>query len=393
MTTAAPLRALMIGSSLELALPVLRILRDAGFTIDCISSRKALLSHPAIERFVWAQDEPSLVTQAALAIRRATYRLVVLTDDKTIRQILLSDLSEEEKLSLLPVATPRDFHHLSSKIGLSETLAAHAITTPEFEPVSNPEELASAVRKMGFPLILKGDFSGGGTQTFKLLDEQQLQELPQPFGFFPAVLQRHVEGALIAIEAFYQDAQLVQFGYSRALRLQHDDEFSPSCVREFSPRAHLDERIVDELTRLGAALGAHGFANISCIECATDGKRYYFEADLRPTAWADYPRHFSDDPAVRIRNYFESGRTLDTPGPNDSALPEHVTLAYPLRLRLWEVLTNRYACWRVWPDDALAVRILLRRSKHQLLALLNLRAPRKWIQQRVKRSPRGRTTP
>jgi hypothetical protein len=75
MTTAAPLRALMIGSSLELALPVLRILREAGFTIDCIFSRKALLSHPAIERFVWAEDAPSLVTQAALAIRQATYHL------------------------------------------------------------------------------------------------------------------------------------------------------------------------------------------------------------------------------------------------------------------------------------------------------------------------------
>ena len=66
---------------------------------------------------------------------------------------------------------------------------------------------------------------------------------------------------------------------------------------------------------------------------------------------------------------------------------------YPLRLRLWEVLTNRYACWRVWPDDALTIRILLRRSKHQLLALLNLRAARQWIARRLKRSPRGRTTP
>ena len=393
MTTAAPLRALMIGSSLELALPVLRILREAGFTIDCIFSRKALLSHPAIERFVWAEDAPSLVTQAALAIRQATYQLVVLTDDKTIRQILLSDLSEEEKLSLLPVATARDFHHLSSKIGLSETLRAHDITTPDFEPVRNPQELASAVRKMGFPLILKGDFSGGGTQTFKLLDEQQLRQLPQPFGFFPAVLQRHIQGTLIAIEAFYQDARLVHFGYAKALRLQHDDEFSPSCVREFSTRAHLDAGLVDELTRLGAALGAHGFANISCIECAADGKRYYFEADMRPTVWADYPRHFGDDPALRIQDHFASGQTLDTLGPRDPTEPVHVTLAYPLRLRLWEVLTNRYACWRVWPDDALAIRILLRRSKHQLLALLNLRAARQWIARRLKRSPRGRTTP
>ena len=393
MTTAAPLRALVIGSSLELTLPVLRILRAAGFTIDCISSRKALLSHPAIERLVWARDADSLVQQSAHAIGQSAYELVVLTDDKTIRQVLLSGLSQSEKLQLLPVTTARDFHHLSSKIGLSETLREHGITTPEFESVSHEDELASAVRKMGFPLILKGDFSGGGTQTFKLLDEQQLRELPQPFGFFPAVLQRHVEGSLIAIEAFYQDAQLIQFGYSKALKFRNDDELSPSCVREFSPRAHLDAGIVDELTRLGAALGAHGFANISCIECAADGKRYYFEADLRPTVWVDYPRHFSDDPARRIQDHFVSGQTLKTAGPRDATLPLHVTLAYPLRLRLWELLTNRYACWRVWPDDALALRIVLRRSKHQLLALLNLRAPRQWIARRLQRSPRGRTTP
>jgi hypothetical protein len=240
---------------------------------------------------------------------------------------------------------------------------------------------------------LKGDFSGGGTQTFKLLDEQQLRQLPQPFGFFPAVLQRHIQGTLIAIEAFYQDARLVHFAYAKALRLQHDDEFSPSCVREFSTRAHLDAGLVDELTRLGAALGAHGFANISCIECAADGKRYYFEADMRSTVWADYPRHFGDDPARRIQDHFASGQTLDTLGPRDPTEPVHVTLAYPLRLRLWEVLTNRYACWRVWPDDALAARILVRRIRHQLLALLNLRALRQWIARRPKRSPRSRTTP
>jgi hypothetical protein len=383
----------MIGSSLELALPVLRLLRGAGFTIDCICTRKALRGHPAIERFVWARDAASVVQHAALAIRQRAYQLVVLTDDKTIRQIVLSaacELSEPEKLRLLPVASPRDFHHLSSKIGLSATLAAHGVTTPEFEPVRNADELASAVRQMGFPLILKGDFSSGGSQTFKLLNEQQFRELPQPFGFFPAVLQRHIQGPLIAIEAFYQDARLVQFGYAKALRLQHDNEFSPSCLREFSPRAHLDARLVDELTRLGAALGAHGFANISCIECPADGKRYYFEADLRPTVWCDYPRHFGDDPALRIRGHFLAGETRGTSCPAGEDLPERITLAYPLRLQWWEVLTNRYACWRVWPDDAWAARIVLRRSKHQLLAILNLKAARHWIRRRLKRSPRDR---
>ena len=393
MTTAAPLRALMIGRSLELALPVLRILRGAGFTIDCVSSLKALRGHPAIERFFWASDAADVVRQAASAIRQGTYQLVVLTDDKTIRQILLAtpaELSEPEKLLLLPVATTRDFHHLSSKIGLSETLAAHGVTTPEFEAVTNQGELVSAVRKMGFPLILKGDFSSGGSQTFKLLDEAQFQALPQPFGFFPAVLQRHVAGPLIAIEAFYQDGQLVHFGYAKALRLQHDDEFSPSCVRQFSTRGHLDDHIVGELQQLGAALGAHGFVNISAIERASDGRRHYFEADMRPTVWADYPRHFGDDPALRIQDHFASGQTLDTLGPRDPTEPVHVTLAYPLRLRLWAVLTNRYACWRVWPDDALAVRIVLRRSKHQLLAILNLKALRHWIRRRLKRPPHGR---
>ncbi len=379
----------MIGSTLELALPVLRVLRSAGFTIDFIGKRKVLRGHPAIERFVWARDAASVVQHAALAIRQCAYQLVVLTDDQTIRQILESALSDEEKLRLLPVTSALDFRHLSSKIGLSETLAAHGITTPDFAPVRHADELAIAVRKMGFPLILKGDFSNGGSQTFKLLHEQQFQALPQPFGFFPAVLQRHVEGRLIAIEAFYQDARLVHFGYAKALRLQHDGEFSPSSVREFSPRASSDAAIVDELTRLGAALGAHGFANISCIECAADGKRYYFEADMRPTVWVDYPRYFGDDPALRIRHHFVAGPTSLASAHIGEQPPERITLAYPLRLRLWEVLTNRYACWRVWPDDAWVLRILVQRARHQLLDRLNLLGPLRWI----KRRSRGLTAP
>ncbi|MGE0652099.1 MAG: hypothetical protein AB7P12_10155, partial [Alphaproteobacteria bacterium] len=101
--------------------------------------------------------------------------------------------------------------------------------------------------------------------------------------------------------------------------------------------------------RLGRALGAHGFANVSVIQ-GDDGHRYYFESDMRPNTWVNAPRFFGDDPATRISGYFSGGEAMTGPGPVHPEFPDRILVPYFSRLRLWEFAINRYRSWSYLPD-------------------------------------------
>ena len=105
------------------------------------------------------------MAKALSGIKENSYKAVILGDDRTINLVLDSNLDDEDKLLLLPVVTIGNFAHLSSKIGLSIVFEQYGIRSPDFSVVENMEQLSDAVLKMGFPLIVKGDRSGGGKQT------------------------------------------------------------------------------------------------------------------------------------------------------------------------------------------------------------------------------------
>lgn len=106
--------------------------------------------------------------------------------------------------------------------------------------------------------------------------------------------------------------------------------------------------LVAALRQLGQALDADGFSNITAMKSHADGQYYFVEADMRPNAWIDFPRHFGNNPAVAIAAAF--GLPKVAPRPFATPVPEHMVLAYLPRLKLWEALTNRYNC-RLHFDD------------------------------------------
>jgi hypothetical protein len=373
------MRALVIGSIVPANLLIPNLLVRTGFEVDCVTSARRPRRYGLITRIIRAQSASDLPRVAATASMENVYALIVAVDDHIIRLVLDSELDEAEKLRLLPVVAPENFVHLSSKIGFSLVLEAASIRTPAFRIIHNKGDLANHAAELKLPLILKGDFSMGGRQTILCETERDLQLAIETVDFYPAILQRYVSGNLIAIEAFYQKARLVRFSYCEMLKNENDQRFGPSSLRQYTQIGSLETKIPAELSALGLALGAHGFANIACIRSHVDREHYYFEADLRPNAWVNHPRFFGDDPARYIRTFFIDGTVMEKLPPVNALHPEQILMPYLPRLHIWEIIFNRYGAWKYLREDSLAFRAFLRKLRHGALSILNLRLFRRLV--------------
>ena len=318
-----------------------------------------------------------MVGHAISAVRENSYRAVVLCDDRTINLVLDSDLPVEDKLALLPVVSTGNFAHLSSKIGLSMIFEQCGIRSPDFSVIENKRQLSDAVLKMGFPLIIKGDRSGGGKQTVDILNESDFKTVLTSFDFFPAILQRKVAGELIGIEAFYQDGELISFSYSEVLETT-ENEFSPSVLRHYHQTGSIDPSVQQELEDIGRALGADGFANISCI-LTERNERYYFEADMRPTAWVAHSSYFGDALPSKIRNFLMDGTRPACLTTLDERYPATMNMPLFIRMKPWEILINRYSVWKYIYFDSAVGRIYRRSLTGFLRNALTLKPVRKHV--------------
>ena len=199
------------------------------------------------------------------------------------------------------------------------------------------------------------------------------------FNAYPAVLQKKIIGKEIGIEAFYQQGKLIHFSYARVLKTEKNQKFGPSKLRRYTQTGSLDPTLFDELRNLGKALGANGFVNISVLIADADQKRYFFEADMRPTTWINFPRFFGDAPAQKIKKFFASGLTGENLTKRDTGYPDNIVLPYFLRMALWELAMNRYQVWRYMRWDRVTVYALLRKTKLSFMAILNMRALRRTL--------------
>lgn len=369
------MQALVIGDSVELLLPLPAMLQEAGFEVDCVTTRHKLKNISSLRQFFHAGQIAHLPALAA-AVAGNQYDLVVMADDISLHAILNSSLGDDDKLALLPVVAVSDFNHLCSKIGLSLVLQRHGISTPDFLVIKDRQALQQAAGKIPYPFMLKGDFSGGGKQTFECKSDSGFATLLKNFNAYPAVLQKKIIGKEIGIEAFYQQGALIHFSYARPLKTEKNRKFAPSKLREYTQTGALDPTIFDDLRNLGRALGADGFVNISVLIADADQKRYFFEADMRPTTWIDFPKFFGDAPAQKIKNFFASGLTSEGFDKRVADYPNHIILPYFLRMELWELATNRYQVWRYMRWDRVNMYALLRKMKLSFMAILNMRALR-----------------
>jgi hypothetical protein len=371
------LNALIIGYREELTLPLLEVLSLSGYKIDCISKGKRLRFHKNINNFYYVKTDQDLLRASYEVSKKHYYDLIALSDDNTIKLILNSNLPIAYKEKLLPVVNRKYFGHLASKIGLSKALKEFKIRTPNFAVINSNSDIFKNLKLIHFPFILKGDYSGGGNQTVEVNNQRDLKKIITEFNYFPALMQKKIEGDLIGIEALFLESKLVHFSYSIVLKTMSNNKFSPSVVREYFQLGILDEEVFQELNSLGKALGINGFVNITCIKSYLDNRHYYFEADVRPTTWLGYTKYFGDNLAIRLKNYLKQRVPLSYPVAIDINYPIKVIMPYPLRLRTFELLTNRYSAWKYIPKNKviffLLIKIRILRPIENLLTLRSFR--------------------
>ncbi len=314
------------------------MLTRAGFWVDVIGSSRCLRHSRFVRRFDFVPSGVSLIPVVVERIREK-YDWIIPTEDDTLRELLQSELSLEDKLRVLPVQREEHFSHLFSKVGLAKIFAAHGIQTPPSRVAHNQEEALAAAEELGFPVLLKQDASNGGLG----IDEWTYPSWVRA-GQGPFLVQKKLDGVELDLSGIFFEGKLVHFAHSKIERVW-GGKYGPSSLRTYTPLSLVPREIFEELSQIGRALGLHGFTTISCMQVGQE--RFYFEVDVRPNVWVSYSLFLGDDPAPRIRNWFAQRETLHHPASSSSS--QQRVFPYLFRLKHWEVLCNRYRSWHFLP--------------------------------------------
>ncbi|MGA1372456.1 MAG: hypothetical protein ACO3Z6_12705 [Pseudomonadales bacterium] len=341
------------------------LLCRAGFTVDVVTCSDLMQHSRFVERVDRVSCQPALI-QLAKSRAHDDYDWIIPTEDGLLGSIASADLSPQTKLKLLPVVSESDFHHLHSKIGLSRSFSRAGIQTPPFQVATSMQEACEAAKRLGFPVLLKVDASGGGCGIHELKSDVDVAKVPAEFWERPVLLKKKLSGTVLDLSALFLRTELIHFSYSTMDRVV-SNRFGPSSLRTYRPLSRVEQPVFDELTALGKALGADGFCNICCIDAKDGSGRWYVEADMRPNVWIDTPHYFGEELASRISDAFHGGQRLRMP-PTHAPVPESASdlqIPYFLRLSPVELLLNRYSVWRYVPTRDLPVlqRVLYRRVR------------------------------
>lgn len=323
------------------------LLFRAGFEIDAVSSNQLLKENKFLSDYKFYSDKQSMLVHL-IKKNLDVYDFIIPCDDQTLKNILDSSLAVVEKLKLLPVQAAENLKHISSKIGLSCALLEGGVVTPDFVVAGNFTEAVAAGEKLGYPLMLKIDFSGGGNGVFKCESASDLASIPQENFNLPLLVQKKISGEELDLSGIYRSGKLVTFSYS-TIKKVIGNEFGPSSVRVYEQLGNVSEDVFLEMKKLGKVLGANGFVTISAIK-SSGGKIYFIEADMRPNVWVEMAKFIGDDPAKKLQKWFLQERSqvakLQYPQPLNKKFPTKLLIPYFARLSVAEILTNRYNVWK-----------------------------------------------
>lgn len=363
-----PGQALLVGDP-ALVWPVPQLLAAAGFAVDVVTVPGTRLHRSRHVRTttIAATLAEALVLAARQSEVRA-YGWIIVGDDASLR-LLRTDagLTPEARLRLAPVADAAHLDHLGSKVALTRRLGDLPVSSPRYRLATSAAEAAAGAEEFGGTALLKPDFGSGGAGIifaedpteaavgWHLIAVREAMEQQDRVAGTPGVLvQEHIEGHSVDVSGIFWNGAPIHYTYARSITSHN--RFGATSVRHYYPTSVASAAIVDELGIIGAGLGLHGFANITCIESADGDVRHYFEVDARPNLWAAFGAEFGDDPVVRLRMWFDEGRVaLPVTAPRVPSrskpppAPRDREVAMFKRLSRNDLLLNRYRVWRDVP--------------------------------------------
>lgn len=338
------MQALIISIDPGLIKEIPAVLSSAGFLVDVLCLKNAVFPSRYVRNIFCCKAKEGIANEAA-HVYSDQYDLVVIGDDEALSVILNSAIAPALKLNLLPVTNAIFFDHIYSKIGLAKRLYEGGILSPKFRIANSPQSAEQLAQELGLPIVLKVDSSGGGGGVYICYSFSDLSKAISKISSFPILIQEFIPGSIVDLSGFYQNGKLIYFTYS-IFEKTVGGPLGPSSVRTYSQLGMLDITIFNELLKLGEVLGISGFANISCIESKQDGARYFIEADLRPTVWANFGRYLGQDLSTAINRYFSLGEHLTWPVAINTSYPPIALIPFIHRLGLFDLVSNRYHAWR-----------------------------------------------
>jgi pyruvate carboxylase len=158
------------------------------------------------------------------------------------------------------------------------------------EPITDPKQAAEIARQIGFPLIIKAAFGGGGrgmrvvnhADEFDSLVSEARQEAAAAFGNDAVFLERYIR------RAKHIEVQIIGDRHGNIVHLHERDcsvQRRHQKVVEVAPAVNLDPRIRKELADAAVKLArAAGYYNAGTVEFLVDidtGNWYFIEVNPR----------------------------------------------------------------------------------------------------------------
>jgi predicted ATP-grasp superfamily ATP-dependent carboligase len=270
------------------------LLKEAGCNVDIFCSDDSwLLSNKYYDNWIPIElGNVDLFAEKLIDLANTNeYQWIILTDDIAIDLMNKKIVDEKTFLKIMPIHKIGKRNILSSKNGFSDFCEENGIKTPLSCKYNNSDDFKLISEKLRFPVIVKPNFSWGGTG---LSVNNSIDELQSTISKLQAgenlLIQEFISGPTIGVDALFYEGILVHFNCAKML--EHGDSiFSYSTRREYFNT----DLFIDTLEQFGTKAGLHGFATITFMFDEKSEHYYLIEVDTRPNSWFVYSRFITEN--------------------------------------------------------------------------------------------------
>ena len=281
---------------------IARELISSGWECSAITTERSSLSRVrGFENLHIIDSNQDFIATVLIDFKELLFssNLISFASDAHLLKLAESSLSTLEKKIILPISTDAGLSIMTSKIGFTRLIKELGLPTPKTDIYLDVEQLKQASAKFVLPAMIKSDGGGGGTSVRRL--NEPLTSTHDLADFTPGVIQEFMSLPVIGVDAIFNNGRLAAWVYCD---LQETiTPFGPSVLRHYAAPESLD--FVTQLQEIGAATGAHGFANCSFFYSPNERVHYIFECDLRPNHWARLAPYFGIDVATILSSSWE----------------------------------------------------------------------------------------
>ncbi|AIQ21139.1 carboxylate--amine ligase [Paenibacillus sp. FSL H7-0357] len=195
--------------------------------------------------------------------------------------------------------TKTDFvYNLKQKSKMKEFFRKSGVNTVQFSTGTTRESVDAFIREAGFPLVVKPDLGSGASMTYKINNEDELQQFfdTKP-AEVPFIIEEFIDGVILTYDGLVDIHGEVRFAVSHLFEnsvmevVNTDNHLYYFCLREISPEVEAAGRNI-----LKAFDIKERFFHIELFKSNKDGRIIALEVNMRPPgAWMTDAINFSYD--------------------------------------------------------------------------------------------------